>query len=516
MRSLSTTMKKKLASRIQAGDNALSASLWVARPTTPLTEDRYLEKQTVLSSGNITKTSIAVCHPRLMRGATEVYIGYLEAGTIKIAKTTYVEEMSRHVWENDVGYSQVADDFCLCFDGTMPKAPNGYVEFKTEQLPWVFWTLDGVLYGRRLDDNGEPFILAETNCSAVSAIRAMWSTTGGFDFGLVVFFILSGQLYYRQLINGEWMDAEVVSFGPSGMKWEALAAFRTWDYRIGVQLKSTGGTFYEMFTQFMGVGKQNTEHLELSNVKAASALLGIQYSSFNSTEHICATAVEAGAPYRGLYSTASPVIVAAFNRDDGTGDWGKEVVVEFNVHMRATTFVDNGNAFTLLDERGGIYMATDARLDETTAKSAVLSFPNINAAFGDCKLIYTPGSVRSMADTEMGSVEFTFTPTELVPPDVDPPVPTEVWNDDENGTVVKIRFTEAIVSDPAGNEEKFTIGASMYDMVPAGTLYDTIRSVSQVKPHATVESSIDLTSGTFDGTAIDGEVLTLKEVDTDG
>ena len=112
MRNISVTLKKKIASRIQAGDNALGLSLWVARPTTPITEDRFLEKQTVLNSNNITKTSIAVCHPRLMRGATEVYIGYLESGIIKVAKTNYVEEMDRHQWTQDIGYYQEADDFC--------------------------------------------------------------------------------------------------------------------------------------------------------------------------------------------------------------------------------------------------------------------------------------------------------------------------------------------------------------------------------------------------------------------
>lgn len=428
MRSLSTTMKRKLASRIQAGDNAISSSLWVARPTTPLTEDRYLEKQTVLSSSNITKTSIAVCHPRLMRGATEVYIGYLESGTIKVARTTYVEEMERHVWDTDIGYSQAADDFCLCFDGTMPKAPNGYVEFKTEQLPWVFWTLDSVLYGRKMGDTGEPFVLAEANCSAVSAVRAMWSTTGGFDFGLVVFFLLNGQLYYRQLIDGEWMDAEVVSFGPDGVKWEALAAFRTWDYRIGVQLKSTDGAFYEMFTQFMGIGKQNVEHIEVGNVKIQSNFLGVKYNNTQEVEHVKLAGITAGAPYGGLYSIDMPVLTSAYNVEDENGNWGTTVIAVFSNYLVADDVASNYLRFSLVDTWGAAYYPSAATLGDD-GKTVTLTFVDFNPAYDVCEIRYTPGAVYSMATVLVEATSVSFTPQNLDPPDIPQPEVESIWNE---------------------------------------------------------------------------------------
>lgn len=428
MRSLSTTMKKKLASRIQAGDNAVSSSLWVARPTTPLTEDRYLEKQTVLSSSNITKTSIAVCHPRLMRGATEVYIGYLESGTIKVAQTTYVEEMDRHVWNPDIGYSQAADDFCLCFDGTMPKAPNGYVEFKTDQLPWVFWVLDNVLYGRKMGDTDEPFVLAEANCSAVSAVRAMWSTTGGFDFGLVVFFLLNGQLYYRQLIDGVWMDAEVVSFGPDGVTWEALAAFRTWDYRIGVQLKSTDGAFYEMFTQFMGIGKQNTEHVEVRNVHVNSHITEVKYTDTEEIEHVELSEVIAGAPYGGLYSLDMPIFTNAYNTQNEVGDWGTIVVVVFSNHVVADQVRSNYLQFALVDSWGAAYYPTEATLGPD-GKTVTLQFMDFNPAYGECEIRYMPGTIYSMATILVEATSTKFTPQNLNPPDIPQPEVESIWNE---------------------------------------------------------------------------------------
>lgn len=427
MRSLSTTMKKKLASRIQAGDNAVSSSLWVARPTTPLTEDRYLEKQTVLSSSNITKTSIAVCHPRLMRGATEVYIGYLESGTIKVARTTYVEEMDRHVWDTDIGYSQAAEDFCLCFDGTMPKAPNGYTEFKTEQLPWVFWTLDGVLYGRKLWDESEPFVIAEANCSAVSAVRAMWSSYGSFDFGLIVFFLLNGQLYYRQLIGNEWVDAEIVSFGPSGISWEELAAFRTWDYRVGVQLKGSDGLYYEMFTQFMGSGKQNAEHIEIRSFDVESNFIELSYHNTKQVEHVEIQKVNASS---NLYSTEVPYIQSAFNVEDENGDWGTTIKVVFSYYLdiEASKLAEEYMQFVLTDSIGVQYAVSNASI-ANDRMTVTLKFMNFNNAYGVCKIQYTPGSAISVAETKVKFTSLEFTPQNLVPIDVPIPEVESVWNE---------------------------------------------------------------------------------------
>jgi len=511
MRSMSSTMQRKVASRIQAGENGMSASLWVGRPTTPLTDDTFLEKQTVLNAANITKTSLAVCHPQLSRGATHIYFAYIEDGELKITRTYYVDIMERHEW-TPVDFSEQADDVALCFDGTMPKAPNGWIEFKTEQTPWVFWTLDGVMYGRKLDDPGEPLVLAEANCSAVSAVRAMWSSHGGFDFGLVVFFLLSGQLYYRQLINGEWMDAEVVSFGPDGVKWEALAAFRTWDYRVGVQLKSTDGTFYEMFTQFMGIGKQNTEHLELRNIRAAGEMAEVKYSTAQNSEHTRISWITTDAT---LYPSWPPVLESAYNTEGPEGDWGKLVVAVFDIELDAESISDSYAAFSLTDTNGVTYSANSAHNDPTNSRAIVLGFVDFNAAQGNCILKYTPGTLKSIAGIAVESTQLAFLPENLVPPKVDPPEPVEIWNLDEAGTQIAIRFTEALIGDPSANQEEFIITTQEYDMVPGGTLSNKTKAVTRIKGLASAEELVDLTSGVSSGISTDKNQLSL-EVLSDG
>ena len=43
---------------------------------------------------------------------------------------------------------------------------------------------------------------------------------------------------------------------------------RTWDYRLVVQISVTNGEMYELVTQYMGIGKQNVEHIEISDIRA--------------------------------------------------------------------------------------------------------------------------------------------------------------------------------------------------------------------------------------------------------
>jgi hypothetical protein len=342
----------------------------------------------------------------------------------------------------------------------------------------------------------------------------MWSSHGGFDFGLVVFFLLNGQLYYRQLINGEWMDAEVVSFGPDGVKWEALAAFRTWDYRVGVQLKSTDGEFYEMFTQFMGIGKQNAEHIEIGGVKATSNMVEVQYTNTRETEHVELSEVFAGAPYGGLYSLDMPTITSAHNVEDANGDWGTTVIVTFSNYLVADQVANNYLQFALVDSWGAAYYPNTAALG-SDGKTVTLTFEDFNAAYDLCEIQYVPGTVYSMATVLVEATSFSFTPQNLNPPAIPQPEVVSIWNLNSEGTEIAIEFTEALTGNPSGNESKFTVTTQEYNMVPGGTLSSRVKAVTGIKGYSSAEEIIDLSSGSATGISASKGRLSL-EVLSDG
>lgn len=430
MRSVPSDIASRLAMKKQTLANAadLYASIWIGRPTTPLTTETFLERQTVLTGTSVTDTSIAVCHPRKGGVNTKISIAYIDGGVCKVVTALSKTKMSSHVWV-DEGFEEDATAVSIAYDGTMPKDNTSLVEFVTEAYPWVFWADNsGALYGTKLEDY-DPVTLAVANCTDVSAIRAMWSSVGGFDFGLVVFFILSGSLYYRQLINGEWMDAELVSFGPSGVTWTEVAAFRTWDYRVGVQLKDSTGDIYELFTQFMGIGKQNVDHISLTGVEATGEMTKVSYyDAKNQDEHIEVASVEPTAPYGGLYSISLPTLVSAHNENDGNGDWGKKAIFVFNSEVNGVEAAAQFSCFKITDSRGTAFSPSSVTVG-SDGKIVTLIFADFNNARGECAASYTPGTVTSMYGDTMTATSVAFTPTNLVPTELPLPEVEMIWNE---------------------------------------------------------------------------------------
>lgn len=479
MRTVPSYISERLNKNIQtrANKSAPSASLWVGRPTTAMVDDAFLERQTVVASANTTDVSIAVCHPRANSGNTRIDIAYISNGAARVLSAVHRHNMSAHIWR-DAGFYEKATAVSIAYDGTMPKSTVGNVEFVTGQ-PWVFWVNDGALYGRILisapysqRSDGVTVLLAEANCTDVSAIRAMWSSAGGFDFGLVVFFLLRGEIYYRQLIDGVWMDAEKVSLGPSitlpdgtvgpGVIWSEIAAFRTWDYRIGVQAKATTGRIYELFTQFMGVGKQLTEHLAV-DVEPKANYVAIDYTDVKSEEHIEAHVSASGHMTYGL----SSVPVAAYNVDDGTGNYGTTIHVKLD---HPVTNVDGNVAnFSLADSNGDSYICTDVGCSED-GLTLILTFMDFNQAEDTTLTVeYVPGTIMSPA-TAMESFSYAFAPENLEKVDIPLPEPVKVWNLDSEGAEVAIRFSQPLVGDIAGNEARIVVTGQTYDYVPGGDL----------------------------------------------
>lgn len=416
MRTLPTVLNSRLKLPIQTPANNADPALdmWIKRPTTALTNSQFLEKQTVLTGTAITDVAVAACHPRVGRENTKIYMGYVDNGTAHVKYALSKTAMASHVWI-DTGFAETASAIALEFDGTMPKDRKGRVEFVTEQLPWVFWVNGGVVYGEVLGD-ASPVTLAAANATDVFAVRGMWSEVGGFDFGLIVFFIVSGQLYYRQLIGGVWMDAETVStcggLDLTALTITSIAAMRTWDYRIVVQIRDSTGAMYELFTQFMGIGKQNVEHIEITDVEAEGEMLPVAYLDTAETEHVEVSDITAdGALRRNI----SPAPFAVANIDDGTGQWNTLVEVTLDNPCDPASVAENYGAFSMSDTSSNVY-ACSAASCSADGITITLTFASFLSASGDLTLSYTPGTITS-PDLDMAAWTFVFTPTNLVKPD---------------------------------------------------------------------------------------------------
>lgn len=425
----------------------------LSRPTTALTNATFLERQ-IIDFANVTAVSVAVRHK--MHGTDRLYIGYISGGEMRVISAQASPAMSQHVWI-DEGERMPATACALAFDGTMPKNRYGKIEFVTEDKPWIFWISGGALYAKH---NGVTETLATENATAVTAVRAMWSDVGGFDFGLCVFFILSGAIYYRQYIDGAWLDAVPVSFGPS-VTWAEITATRTWDYRVALQCKDTTGAIYELYTEFMGVAKQNTEHIDILDISAVGELIKVHYIDTAADEHINIAAISAsGALIYGLSSVAK----SARNIADGT-NWGALAEITFDHPLHDVA--GNAPKFTLTDSAGTVFQGESIALSED-GLTLTVGFTDFNGAVGNVTIAYAGGTIQSPA-VALADFTIAFTPQNLVPPVKDPATVTGITNADTS--TIAISFTDAIscATLPA-LASAITVTGSEYDYVPGGTI----------------------------------------------
>lgn len=448
MRNIDAGLKARFQSAQQTRANNADphAVIWLHRPTVPLSAAEFLERDIVDTTEGLKACSIAVRRPRADREADFIYVACVDKTGAHVKKSPVQPKLGDSVWTGAGFSAPNATDIAIAFDGTMPKKADGTAQFVTEREPWVFWIEGGALKARKLGLLGG-VTLAAANCGAVSAVRATWDSAASVDFGLVVFFLLGGALYYRQLIGGEWMDAEPVSFGPAGVTWTDINAFRTWDYRVGVQGLASDGKVYELFTTFQGIGRHSGEHVIFD---AAST-----------------------APYGGLYRTGQPNIVEAANESDGLGNYGKIATFEFDRHLQAAEVAAQPSAFRIVDSLGRQFAPLSATLaaDGMTVK---LRFLDFNSAVGTCRAVYIPGTVHSMAGATLTAKEKSWKPHNLVAPGVPAPTPIDVSNGGD--TVIFVSFSLAVTGELADAAAHFTARLSVPDCVPDGTLHEETRT----------------------------------------
>lgn len=442
MRTISAALKAKFESLQQTRANNAdpAAHVTISRPTTPLTSEDYLERVTVAAGlTSPTACDTAVRRRSAKREPDRAYAAYVSNGAAQVKSAALKADLTEMVWEAEP-FSETASDVALCFDGRMVRQADGTTALLTDERPWVFWVdANGKCKGRILGLLGDT-TLAESNCTAVTAVRATQSAVAAYDFGLVVFMILNGALYYRQLIGGTWYDAELVTFGPLGAVWTDVAASRTADWRVVVQAKTSLGNVYELFTQYMGIGSKNAaEHLTLLGASSEHSLTGVtRWNAKHGAEHLSVD-VSAG-PYRFAFEPGPVSFLGAWNENDGTGDWGKRVVLRFSKELDPALVQANIEQITLTDANGTQFYTSGLEMD-VTGKYMTLVYASINNAVGDLTVSYAPGTIATLAGAVLGAFTQTFTPTGLVPV---AGLPTVESISNSGNQAIIIEFSEAL------------------------------------------------------------------------
>ena len=471
MRNVNQTLADRLESSMQTiANNANPAvQMRIQRHDIPLHDEELIERARIVHRDGLTDSDVAVCHPHFGREDEEIWVAYVRNDVLHIKHAQNTEILSKAEW-NDYHYTDDAVACSIAFNSKVKHNARGIWEFVTDEVPWVFWvTPDGELKAKICTPLGDyVHDLALANVTDVSAVRAPSGEWGNWDMGLTVFFLMGGAVYYRQYINNEWYDAEMVT-GLSSLTITAIKAFCTWDYRVGLQILTDDGKLYELFSYTEGIGTRGTEHIEISNITADVAFQGIKYWNTREREHINISNISA---YVRFIEGNSGTPVETVNTS------GTEIEVTFDLEQTAETLPTT--CFELYDNDGNYYICNNAFVDD---ELLTLTFDDFDRSNGDAlTLKYTKPATGGLwspsCQTESFIVE--FTPTGLVTPTTPQPTFDDGANSDD--MTFSIEFTQDITNTAlmANIADHFGVVVNEYEYTPLGGLIQTERTVASV------------------------------------
>lgn len=482
-------------------------SLRISRNRTILTDMALTEKVKVRTAdpNHITDADVAVQHPRFKGENTKIWCVLINNGHLGLRWTYDREDITETKWNVINLGAPTATACAIGFDSEVKENARGYAEFVTgDGYPLVFY-VDGdgalkciILGGAIIEET-----LAAENVTDVSVIRGPSSKNGAWDLGLTVFFLMGGALFYRQLINGVWYDAEQVNLSITGETISKIDAFVTWDYRVGVQVLTTSGKLYQIISYTEGIGVRGMEHVEL-RMHADVTLTGIEYRNEFTNEHVSISVSARAALIYG--HSALPISVA--NVEDEDENWGTTIEVRFDYPNTIGT--TDETMFTLVDSNNINYTCESVALS-ADGLTLTLTFADFNLAAraDDITLTYTAPASGGLQSPAIQTASFTetFEPENLVSL-VNPPAFVSAWNDSA-GEKIHVRFDEPITAG-ISNDYTSNYGLSLheYNYVPNGQLQDTTRTFASINAYAGL--AVELAEGSFTNTSYEGGRVTLE------
>lgn len=454
----------------------------VTRPRTPITRAGFWQESIVTAGATSVCTS--VCVRRQVKHPTRAYVAYVtEGGSLVVKYADLVSVAFDHLeWitvETIAGCTACAVEL----DGFFRSVPRGRVEFLTDETPWLFYvTAAGALMGGLLGGSYE--VLAAANVTAVDAIRGEASYYKDEDQGLLLFYIVEGSVYYRQLIAGVWGDQATVTLAPANAA--KIKAERVFDWRIVLQVTDAAGALYEIFARMQASGWNGTEYVALTGAEIVeTTIFDIVYSEHDQApEYIT---LDAGSDLLQLMSIYSPLLVSARNLPvliedpENPGqyllDYG--YLVEFTFDQYIPNAADYPGDFKLIDDYGVVWYGQSAEVSAQSATEnghkVLVTFNNFNNAGSPVTAAAVAGNLwNGYAVLEASSVEFTA--TNLVPFYVPPPVVVGISNLDAR--TIAIEFDKAILD--IASQSGFVVTAQEPNMSPIGTLSLKTYGVSSI------------------------------------
>lgn len=362
-----------------------------------------------------------------------IYAIGIDDGQAMVRARPYNESVEV-AWE-PVAILGEATEAAIEFDGDWRIYREQY-RFETEGEPWCFWVDDeGILFAQQTADE-ETKIQLMTGVLKIAAVKGYRNINYiDSDHGLIIVYIKEDNLvYYRtRCVYNEpgvyaWEnERQVEEFTGTAVD---ITAFRTNDYRVGINIADADGTTTTLITtrNWAGIGIR-PEHMHVT----ASASVNYVEIIYHNTMHEENFEVTAQASIANLYAGSYNIFKHIENIPIATEDYEEDYgqVIHATVRYRLTSL--NASDFNMVDADQNNYGCVE--ITELTNDSSVnnwkyaLTFINFNAATNDlrieCLAQYTKNEAGYLFDTFEG----TFTAIGLDPSKVKLPEPEEAWNE---------------------------------------------------------------------------------------
>lgn len=169
------------------------------------------------------------------------------------------------------------------------------------------------------------------------------------------------------------------------------------------------------------------ENVDLSNIEISVNNMKIAYKGHEYIENVSVSNIQISSLL--LYANSSTALSAVNQASPNQStEWGKIVKIKFSHKI-----ISGGLAseFIMTDSMAKVFRPSAVSIGEDFM-SITMEFADFNAATGACIIKYTAGTIQCEV-VPLSSFEISFTPTNLIPPVVEPPIPTRAYNSELGG-----------------------------------------------------------------------------------
>lgn len=438
MRNITSHLNEKLKSTQQTPANNADPkmSIQVSRARTTVMDSDYWTVETIREKAGLGDLSVAPRRDKPYGPPNRIYEIHVDNGIVETAIREY-PDMLKVGWKNQFILGP-GSSVALAFEGNWYRYRSAW-RLVTGEKPWIFWVDgDNMLWRQHWDDTLTRNQLA-TGVAQVRAIRA-WKNRflPDQDQGVVVGYIKTdGTVWYRSYCQQAdytyvWEPPrQISSFTETAM---SLNMFITNDYRMGFVIEDSSNQIHSLITPRNWGGMAVEHHTILTKISATTELLKVTYHETMEKEYVVAN-VHAQASH--LFGRTDNTIVYMENlpvtrldeQETEYEDWGFLVRVMLNfasVNVPVITLRDTETSsqisVSFVEEIAGSNgFEFYVHIDDTVSEFG------LNEVFEDVHV--TVAGAFNEAGYEHVLMQGSFTPINLIPPDLPLPQVIAIWND---------------------------------------------------------------------------------------